>query len=195
MIPKFVRVTEIVARKVFRAVGVRNLTGSSEPLTSIARMAFCTAISSFSSGKAPGNSIGPIAPRRASSPAIAASRVEPPFGHLKYVFPSSRMHSTSSAASEDLFTECVSFWLVQRGMTGTGGCLNASRYRNATPDGVGGKRRASGLIFRYIGGCMTRVLRALARLDDHWIGDLIGVLCLFGCFYGLLFIGFAMGLK
>lgn len=27
---------------------------------------------------------------------------------------------------------------------------------------------------------MRRMLRALARLDDHWLGDLMGVACLFG---------------
>ncbi|MGV8987609.1 MAG: hypothetical protein ACOH2H_15165 [Cypionkella sp.] len=42
---------------------------------------------------------------------------------------------------------------------------------------------------------MTRFLRALARLDNHWIGDLIGALCLFGCGYGALLIGYAAGLK
>lgn len=25
-----------------------------------------------------------------------------------------------------------------------------------------------------------RIIRILRRLDDHWIGDLIGVVCLFG---------------
>lgn len=30
---------------------------------------------------------------------------------------------------------------------------------------------------------MRRMLRALARLDDHWIGDLIGALSLFGLLY------------
>lgn len=42
---------------------------------------------------------------------------------------------------------------------------------------------------------MMRLLRALARLDDHWIGDMIGCCCLFGSGYGLMIIGCAAGLK
>ena len=42
---------------------------------------------------------------------------------------------------------------------------------------------------------MMRLLRALAYLDDHWIGDLIGACCLFGGGYGALIIGYAAGLK
>lgn len=42
---------------------------------------------------------------------------------------------------------------------------------------------------------MKRVLRALARLDDHWIGDLIGAVSLFGILWGLAFLGCGMGLK
>lgn len=34
---------------------------------------------------------------------------------------------------------------------------------------------------------MRRMIRALARLDDHWIGDMLGSACLFvGLWMGLL---------
>lgn len=41
---------------------------------------------------------------------------------------------------------------------------------------------------------MRRMLRALARLDDHWLGDVVGSLCLFalipiGLFAALVFGG------
>lgn len=36
---------------------------------------------------------------------------------------------------------------------------------------------------------MTRFIRALRALDDHWLGDLIGVFCLFGIFYLVLVAG------
>ncbi|WP_286173735.1 hypothetical protein [Rhodobacter sp. NTK016B] len=36
---------------------------------------------------------------------------------------------------------------------------------------------------------MRRIIRALIALDDHWLGDLIGALCLFGA----LWIGLAAG--
>ncbi|WP_370269198.1 hypothetical protein [Nioella sp.] len=36
---------------------------------------------------------------------------------------------------------------------------------------------------------MMRFIRALKALDDHWLGDLIGALCLFGA----LWIGLAAG--
>lgn len=42
---------------------------------------------------------------------------------------------------------------------------------------------------------MARLITVLARLDDHWIGDLIGAVCLFGMLWGGLFLGFAAGLK
>ena len=42
---------------------------------------------------------------------------------------------------------------------------------------------------------MAHFIRAMARLDDHWIGDLIGAVCLFGMLWGGLFLGFAAGLK
>ncbi len=42
---------------------------------------------------------------------------------------------------------------------------------------------------------MARLIAALARLDDHWIGDLIGAVCLFGMLWGGLFLGFAVGFK
>ena len=42
---------------------------------------------------------------------------------------------------------------------------------------------------------MAHFIRAMARLDDHWIGDLIGAVCLFGMPWGVLFLGFAAGLK
>lgn len=42
---------------------------------------------------------------------------------------------------------------------------------------------------------MARFLRAVARLDDHWIGDLIGAVSLFGILCGGLFLGHAWGLQ
>ncbi len=42
---------------------------------------------------------------------------------------------------------------------------------------------------------MARLIAALARLDDHWIGDLIGAVCLFGMLWGGLFLGFTVGFK
>lgn len=42
---------------------------------------------------------------------------------------------------------------------------------------------------------MARMMRAVRRLNDHWIGDLIGAVCLFGMLWGGLFMGYAVGLK
>lgn len=42
---------------------------------------------------------------------------------------------------------------------------------------------------------MTRICRMAQRLDDHWMGDLIGSICLFGSGYGALLIGWGAGLK
>ncbi|WP_323036218.1 hypothetical protein [Pararhodobacter sp.] len=36
---------------------------------------------------------------------------------------------------------------------------------------------------------MTRILRALRTLENHWLGDLIGALCLGGLLWGGLFAG------
>ncbi|MES2434219.1 MAG: hypothetical protein V4586_10380 [Pseudomonadota bacterium] len=41
----------------------------------------------------------------------------------------------------------------------------------------------------------ARLLRAMARLDDHWIGDLIGAVCLFSFLFIGLLIGCGLGLK
>lgn len=41
---------------------------------------------------------------------------------------------------------------------------------------------------------MARFLRALARLDDHWLGDAIACASLFALLYGGLLIGHAWGL-
>lgn len=44
------------------------------------------------------------------------------------------------------------------------------------------------------GGCvMARFLRALARFEDSWFGDLLGAVSIFGILIGLLMIGAAMG--
>ncbi|WP_268815760.1 hypothetical protein [Tabrizicola flagellatus] len=40
---------------------------------------------------------------------------------------------------------------------------------------------------------MRRLLNAVRRLDDHWLGDLIGVLCLFGLIPLVLFLGTFFG--
>lgn len=42
---------------------------------------------------------------------------------------------------------------------------------------------------------MAGLLRAMARLDDHWIGDAIGAVALFALGYGALFLGFAWGFQ
>ena len=42
---------------------------------------------------------------------------------------------------------------------------------------------------------MAHFIGAMARLNDHWIGDLIGAVCLFGILWGGLFLGFAAGIK
>ena len=42
---------------------------------------------------------------------------------------------------------------------------------------------------------MARLLRAMARLDDHWLGDLIGAVSLFSLLFTGLFIGAGLGLK
>lgn len=36
---------------------------------------------------------------------------------------------------------------------------------------------------------MARILRALARLDAHWVGDLIGSICMFTMLYFGLLLG------
>ncbi|HRK67712.1 MAG TPA: hypothetical protein PKY73_09175 [Hyphomonas sp.] len=44
------------------------------------------------------------------------------------------------------------------------------------------------------GGNLLRSMGRLARaLDDHWVGDLIGAVCLFSGICGILFLGFGMG--
>ena len=40
---------------------------------------------------------------------------------------------------------------------------------------------------------MRRIVRALARLDDHWTGDVLGVLCLFALIPVGLFWAVALG--
>ena len=42
---------------------------------------------------------------------------------------------------------------------------------------------------------MARILRAMARLDAHWVGDLTGSICLFAMLYVGLLLGCGMGLK
>ena len=41
---------------------------------------------------------------------------------------------------------------------------------------------------------MTMIFRLMARLDDSWLGDLIGAICLFGLSWGLFVFGWAVGL-
>jgi hypothetical protein len=36
---------------------------------------------------------------------------------------------------------------------------------------------------------MHKLHAACRRLDDHWVGDLIGVICLFGLGYAALLLG------
>lgn len=40
---------------------------------------------------------------------------------------------------------------------------------------------------------MRKLFAACKRLDDHWLGDLIGVACLFGLVPLTLFIGSILG--
>lgn len=42
---------------------------------------------------------------------------------------------------------------------------------------------------------MALLFRALARLEDHWLGDLIGVVSLFGILWAGLVLGHAWGLQ
>lgn len=42
---------------------------------------------------------------------------------------------------------------------------------------------------------MACLLRAMARLDAHWAGDLIGSVSLFVLLFGGLFLGHGMGFK
>ena len=42
---------------------------------------------------------------------------------------------------------------------------------------------------------MARLLRAMARLDAHWAGDLIGAVSLFSLLFIGLLIGAGLGLK
>ncbi len=41
---------------------------------------------------------------------------------------------------------------------------------------------------------MARLKRALARMEDHWIGDLLGVTVLFALLWAGLLFGHAWGL-
>lgn len=36
---------------------------------------------------------------------------------------------------------------------------------------------------------MRKLLDACRRLDDHWAGDILGVVCLFGLIPAVLFLG------
>lgn len=42
---------------------------------------------------------------------------------------------------------------------------------------------------------MARLLRAMARFEAHWVGDAIGVICLFALGYAGLLIGYGLGLQ
>ena len=39
---------------------------------------------------------------------------------------------------------------------------------------------------------MRNLRAACRRLDDHWVGDLTGVLCLFGLGYAALLLGYVL---
>lgn len=41
---------------------------------------------------------------------------------------------------------------------------------------------------------MHRVLKAARAIDDHWVGDLLGSVCLFAAAWGGLVIGYGLGL-
>lgn len=38
-----------------------------------------------------------------------------------------------------------------------------------------------------------KLLRCLRAVEDHWVGDLIGALCLFGSAWLLMLIGYGLG--
>lgn len=40
---------------------------------------------------------------------------------------------------------------------------------------------------------LHRAARTARYLDNHWVGDLIGAVCLFFGICGILFLGFGMG--
>lgn len=43
---------------------------------------------------------------------------------------------------------------------------------------------------------MIKILgRAARRLDDHWVGDLLGALCLFSMLGSGLLLGYGLGLE
>ncbi len=42
---------------------------------------------------------------------------------------------------------------------------------------------------------MNRILRLAREIDDHWAGDLLGMISLFAGGYGLLLIGYGMGFE
>lgn len=54
------------------------------------------------------------------------------------------------------------------------------------------RRTLAHRLCKALGRAVTRLSRTL---DDHWIGDLLGVLCLFGGLWGLLVLGCGMGWK
>lgn len=40
---------------------------------------------------------------------------------------------------------------------------------------------------------MRKLIKVINKLDDHWIGDVIGVVSLFGAGYIFLLIGYGLG--
>lgn len=75
-------------------------------------------------------------------------------------------------------------------MKAPGGAVNTSRCRqNTTGNPSGHPHTLADVLLASV----TRGCRLLRALEDHWIGDLIGVLSLFaGLWLGLL-LGYGMG--
>ncbi|WP_333815660.1 hypothetical protein [Tabrizicola sp.] len=75
------------------------------------------------------------------------------------------------------------------GDTSHGDCIPSLHPVVCTSDGRGHPAQAKGESAGRGGKFAQAVLRAARALDDHWIGDLIGAVCLFA----LGWMGFAIG--
>lgn len=173
-----------------RPSGFRSVNGIMDPLTQMALMTACARASwTASSSCISLNSRGPISSSSASkarSNLAAGTRTVAVLGveilpNLAAIF--SQISVTSSLSP---LKQIVSFWGIQKGSKGTGGRSNATRYRHHNPEIQASNcdmpRPLNGLghHFRILRLFMHRVLRVLRALDDHWLGDLLGVIFLFG---------------
>ena len=74
-----------------------------------------------------------------------------------------------------------------KGMSGTGGRSNAFRCCQNT-DEIGIKRPQG-----FVGKSLRRAIRAAVWLDNHWIGEVIGVVSLFALLWMMLFAAAVFG--